>query len=88
MARLKEFESPTFRLGGGRSIRLSYRRICDCIVPKKSFSVNKNRRFFRLSRHILAGELLRRCNMWERDDPMADLEDLLFDEEEGRPSER
>ena len=27
MARLKEFESPTFRLGGGRSILLSYKRI-------------------------------------------------------------
>ena len=27
LARLKEFESPTFRLGGGRSILLSYRRI-------------------------------------------------------------
>ena len=27
LARLKEFESPTFRLGGGRSIQLSYRRI-------------------------------------------------------------
>ncbi len=28
LARLKEFESPTFRLGGGRSILLSYKRIC------------------------------------------------------------
>ena len=27
MARPKEFESPTFRLGGGRSILLSYGRI-------------------------------------------------------------
>ena len=27
LARLKEFESPTFRLGGGRSILLSYKRI-------------------------------------------------------------
>ena len=26
LARLKEFESPTFRLGGGRSILLSYKR--------------------------------------------------------------
>ncbi len=28
LARPKEFESPTFRLGGGRSILLSYGRIC------------------------------------------------------------
>ena len=27
LARPKEFESPTFRLGGGRSILLSYGRI-------------------------------------------------------------
>ena len=27
LARLKEFESPTFRLGGGCSILLSYKRI-------------------------------------------------------------
>ena len=31
LARLKEFESPTFRLGGGRSILLSYKRIYDSI---------------------------------------------------------
>ena len=28
LARPKEFESPAFRLGGGRSILLSYGRIC------------------------------------------------------------
>ncbi len=31
LARLKEFESPTFRLGGGRSILLSYKRIYDIV---------------------------------------------------------
>ena len=31
LARWKEFESPTFRLGGGRSILLSYKRIYDTI---------------------------------------------------------
>ena len=32
LARPKEFESPTFRLGGGRSILLSYGRIFYTIV--------------------------------------------------------
>ena len=32
LARLKEFESPTFRLGGGCSILLSYKRISHTIV--------------------------------------------------------
>ena len=32
LARRKEFESPTFRLGGGRSILLSYRRIFNIYI--------------------------------------------------------
>ena len=36
VAHQKEFESPTFRLGGGRSILLSYWCIfCPTIVTKK-----------------------------------------------------
>ena len=31
LAPQKEFESPTFRLGGGRSILLSYKRIYDTV---------------------------------------------------------
>ena len=34
MAPQKEFESPTFRLGGGRSILLSYRGMCCIIVAE------------------------------------------------------
>ena len=40
LAPQKEFESPTFRLGGGRSILLSYWGIFLCIVPKFCLSVN------------------------------------------------
>ncbi len=34
LAPQKEFESPTFRLGGGRSIQLSYWGVYLLIVPK------------------------------------------------------
>ena len=54
MARQKGFEPPTFRLGGGCSIQLSYRRIeYFSIVPKKRYSVNRIRS--PLSIHFLRG---------------------------------
>ena len=60
LARLKEFESPTFRLGGGRSIQLSYRRIYVAIVPQKIKCVNgKNQFILRSDRHILSGVCLK-----------------------------
>ena len=46
VAHQKEFESPTFRLGGGRSILLSYWGVCSDIVPKKSGSVNEKATHF------------------------------------------
>ena len=49
LARLKEFESPTFRLGGGRSILLSYWRMDDLnIVAEKICCVNADFGIFRL----------------------------------------
>ena len=44
LARLKEFESPTFRLGGGRSILLSYKRIYNYLtsLPQPKKFVNPN----------------------------------------------
>ena len=49
MAPQKEFESPTFRLGGGRSILLSYGRICHAIVTEKWGYVNKMTGIFLIS---------------------------------------
>ena len=39
LARQKGFEPPTFRLGGGRSIRLSYWRMDMCIIREKRLAV-------------------------------------------------
>ena len=41
LAPQKEFESPTFRLGGGRSILLSYWGISLYILPKNRLPVKK-----------------------------------------------
>ena len=90
MARQKEFESPTFRLGGGRSILLSYWCIfCPVIVTKKSASVNKNSEIIFLPKHILSGRALRGGeNMEEKKEHAADIDDLIFGEEESGPSQR
>ena len=56
LAPRKEFESPTFRLGGGRSILLSYRGMCCIIVAEIYCSVNKIGGIFSKARHILSGK--------------------------------
>ncbi len=48
MARLRGFEPPTYRLGGGRSILLSYRRICSYILAKKLPAVNALEGFYKI----------------------------------------
>ena len=91
LARQKEFESPTFRLGGGRSILLSYWRICNYryIVSKLLVGVNIFRWIFSSSAHILSGKSCeRRTEMKETDNVHADLDDMIFDEEEYYPSDR
>ena len=42
LAHPRGFEPPTCRLGGGRSILLSYGCVCQNIVPKKKSPVNEN----------------------------------------------
>ena len=46
MAPQKEFESPTFRLGGGRSILLSYWGIHQYILTNFLWAVKKIRHIF------------------------------------------
>ena len=90
LALQKEFESPTFRLGGGRSIRLSYWCVfCPVIVTKKSRPVNKNSEIIFFAKHILSGRTLRGGeNMDEKKEHAADIDDLIFGEEETGPSQR
>ncbi len=101
MARQKEFETPTYRLGGGRSILLSYWRIYWNIVAKKPDNVNREGKFmyqynlqqdsadserrtlYTIPPTLKGGEKMRECN-----DPNVDLDDLIFDEDDGGPSER
>ena len=53
LAPQKEFESPTFRLGGGRSILLSYWGVCRYILSNFLSSVKKIRHIFCLPAHIM-----------------------------------
>ena len=90
MALQKELESPTFRLGGGRSIQLSYWSIYWNIVAENKFVVNlhvstvfEKHRAYTVFSVLKGGEQMKECN-----DPYADLEDLIFDDDDGGPSER
>ena len=53
LAHPRGFEPPTCRLGGGRSILLSYGCICFSIVSKFWSSVNELRHFFSPCGHIM-----------------------------------
>ena len=59
------------------------------IVTKKSQCVNKIRHIFPVWRHIVLGKPIeRRMCMEGQNDQIWDLDDLIFDEEDGQPSER
>ena len=95
LARQKGFEPPTFRLGGGCSIQLSYWRMFHSIVQNILLCVNCKshdsfRFIFRGPKHILLGlqKMKGGTSMRQTNDPYADLDDLIFDEDAGGPSER
>ena len=81
MARPARFERATFRLGGERSILLSYGRICGFIVTKKRESVNRKRQVFWLAGHILV-------NSEPEGRIVMDIDDMIFAEEESQISQR
>ena len=91
LAHQKELESPTFRLGGGRSIQLSYWCVsCVAIVAKKIISVNEKTALFSplpaYDREIKAEG----CENMEREEQeqSKDIDDLIFGDEEWFPSNR
>ncbi len=89
LAHQKEFESPTFRLGGGRSIQLSYWCICcPTIVTKNLDSVNKLQWNIFAFAHILSGSLMQGGISMEETPKPADLDDWLFEEADPGPSQR
>ena len=95
LARQKGFEPPTFRLGGGCSIQLSYWRLYHSIVQNIPHCVNRKScdsfRFIFLPVSAYTAKTAKKkggLSMRQTDDPNADLEDLIFDEDAGGPSER
>ena len=90
MARPKGFGPPTFRLGGGRSIQLSYGRIFNAVIlPKKYVCVNQKQDTFFASCSIYCQQycIERRKNM-EQENTYVDLDDLIFEDDCWRPSDR
>ena len=89
LAPQKGFGPPTFRLGGGCSIQLSYWGITNKLYRKKLRTSTENLHILRNALHILSGRPQKGgSNVRESDDPNTDLEDLIFDEEAGGPSQR
>ena len=84
------FERATFRLGGGCSIQLSYWRIYWNIVSENKTDVNcrDSTEFETLRCYTEALVWKGGTAVKEGSDPYVDLDDLIFDEEDGGPSER
>ena len=89
LAPQKEFESPTFRLGGGRSVQLSYWGIAQILYPNyRKLSINSGRFFYILCIYWWKSHLKGESNLNESQENCMDIDDLIFSEEDGGPSER
>ena len=89
MAPPARLELTTLRLGGVRSILVSYGGMV-FILAKNPINVNQIRHIFLLSMHIIAKNLYvseRRICM-EGYDPNEDIDDMIFGDEESYPSDR
>ncbi|MGM9628429.1 MAG: hypothetical protein ACI3V4_10125, partial [Faecousia sp.] len=77
-------------LGGGRSILLSYWCIQHIFYPNILYLSRKSGTFFTSNRIYCPVVIFWKgeTDMYLRFDPMADLDDLIFDEDAGGPSER
>ena len=82
-------------LGGGRSIQLSYWGVWMCpgrtlftFYWKNSALSRKSGTFFSPSGIYCNVVPERRREMWQNSDPQIDLDDLIFDQQDGGPSQR
>ena len=83
------FERATFRLGGGCSIQLSYRRIfaLNCTLKLRKCQLPNNiLHIFYSRRHIVLGVCQKGGFAVSQQE--IDLDDLIFEESDGLPSER
>ena len=93
MAPPARLELTTLRLGGVRSILVSYGGILNHYIPvyctqRISSCQGKAAHFLPLMEYTAMESLERGNSMRESNDPRADLDDLIFDKDDGGPSER
>ena len=89
MAPPARLELTTLRLGGARSIQVSYGGVTMLLYPKIFWMSILSEDFFPVW-HIYWKECLWKggLDMWNEGAENQDLDDLIFEEDDGGPSER
>ena len=88
MAPPARLELTTLRLGGVRSIQVSYGGVCSNIVPKKTASVNEKPTHFSYVAAYNGKMILQGGKYMDKKDVHFDVDDYIFADQEWQPSEK
>ena len=89
LAHPRGFEPPTCRLGGGCSIQLSYGCILSDIISAERHSVNESGYIFLPETYTVGNDFWKgERTMDDNEQQQQDVDDLIFEGEEWKPSDR